>query len=126
MRSAATRRRPLRVQDTVYVVRDLDLWGRPSFLIFQPCFHRCSRCDTARNIAPSSGRTAYTYRFEEYVLRMLIGSNDEEVAGRLGISAETVELIVENQLQGRHGSTPRVIKHVGMDEISLKKQHSCT
>ncbi len=29
---------------TVYVVRDVDLWGQPSFLIFQPCFHRCSRC----------------------------------------------------------------------------------
>jgi len=31
-------------KNTVYVVRDLDLWGQPSFLIFQPCFHRCSRC----------------------------------------------------------------------------------
>jgi hypothetical protein len=31
----------------------------------------------------------YTYRFEKYVLRMLIGSNEEEAAGRLGISAET-------------------------------------
>ena len=29
------------------------------------------------------------------VLRMLIGSNEEEVAGRLGISAETVALIVD-------------------------------
>ena len=27
-------------KNTVYVVRDLDLWGQPSFLIFQPCFHR--------------------------------------------------------------------------------------
>ncbi|MCL4192635.1 MAG: transposase [Thermoguttaceae bacterium] len=66
----------------------------------------------------------YTYRFEEYVLRMLIGSNEEEVAARLGISAETVELIVENQLQDDKRIDPaRVIKHVGMDEISLKKRH---
>jgi transposase len=66
----------------------------------------------------------YTYRFEEYVLRMLIGSNEEEVAARLGISAETVELIVENQLKDDKRIDPaRVIKHVGMDEISLKKRH---
>jgi hypothetical protein len=31
-------------KNTVYAVRDLDLWDQPSFLIFQPCFHRCSRC----------------------------------------------------------------------------------
>jgi transposase len=66
----------------------------------------------------------YSYRFEEYVLRMLIGSNEEEVALRLGISAETVELIVENQLKDDKQIDPgRVIKHVGMDEISLKKRH---
>jgi transposase len=66
----------------------------------------------------------YTYRFEEYVLWMLIGSNEEEVAARLGISAETVALIVENQLQDDKRIDPaRVVKHVGMDEISLKKRH---
>jgi len=66
----------------------------------------------------------YTYRFEEYVLRMLIGSNEEEVAGRLGISAETVALIVENQLKDDKKIDPeRVITHVGFDEISLKKRH---
>lgn len=26
-------------KNRVYAVRDLDLWGQPSFLIFQPCFH---------------------------------------------------------------------------------------
>jgi transposase len=66
----------------------------------------------------------YTYRFEEYVLRMLIGSNQEEVAARLGISAETAAPIVENQLQDDKKIDPaRVITHVGMDEISLKKRH---
>ena len=111
---------------TVYVVRDLDLWGQPSFLIFQPRFHRCWRCGHRQeHLAPFKRRKVmYTYRFEEYVLRMLIGSNEEEVAARLGISAETVELIVENQLKDDKRIDPaRVIKHVGMDEISLKKRH---
>ncbi len=113
-------------KSTVYVVRDLDLWGQPSFLIFQPCFHRCSRCGHRQeHLAPFKRRKVmYTYRFEEYVLRMLIGSNEEEVAARLGISAETVALIVENQLKDDKRIDPaRVVKHVGMDEISLKKRH---
>ena len=38
------------------------------------------------------------YRFEQFVLRSLIGGTAEEVARRLGISAETVDRIVENQL----------------------------
>ena len=46
------------------------------------------------------------------------------MAARLGISAETVALIVENQLKDDKKIDPaRVIKHVGMDEISLKKRH---
>jgi hypothetical protein len=111
---------------TVYVVRDLDLWGQPSFLIFQPSFHRCSRCGHRQeHFAPfKRKKVMYTYRFEEYVPRMLIGSNEEEVAGRLGISAETVALIVENQLKDDKQIDPeRVIAHMGFDEISLKKRH---
>ncbi len=60
-------------KNTVYVVCDLDLWGQPSFLIFQPCFHRCSRCGHRQEHFASFKRkkVMYTYRFEEYVLRML-------------------------------------------------------
>ena len=113
-------------KSTVYVVRNLDLWGQPSFLIFQPCFHRCSRCGHRQEpLAPFKRKQVmYSYRFEEYVLRMRIGSNEEDVAQRLGISAETVALIVENQLKDDKPIDPeRGIKHVGFDEISLKKRH---
>jgi transposase len=113
-------------KNTVYAVRDLDLWGQPSFLIFQPYFHRCPRCGHRQeHFAPfKRKKVMYTYRFEEYVLRSLIGSNEEEVAGRLGISAETVARIVENQLKDDKQIDPqREIKHVGMDELSLKKRH---
>ena len=70
--------------------------GQPSFLIFQPCFHRCSRCGHRQeHFAPfKRKKVMYTDRFEGYVLWMLIGSNEEEVAQRLGIAAETVALYV--------------------------------
>ena len=107
-------------------IRDLDVWGQPSFWIYQAPFHRCARCDHRQHLIPPFKRkdTAYTYRFEQFVLRSLIGSTAEEVACRLGISAETVERIVENQLAEERRIDPhRVITDIGLDELSLKKRH---
>jgi transposase len=118
----------LEFKETVQVVRDLELWGQPSFWIYQPVFHRCPHCHHRQHLIPPFKRrdTSYTYRFEQHVLRALIGSNEEEVGRRLGISAETVGLIVRNQLADSKAKTvdpARVIKDVGIDELSLKKRH---
>lgn len=118
----------LEFKDTVQVIRDLDLWGQPSFWVYRPGFHRCGRCHHRQFLLPPFKRqdVTYTYRFEEYVLRMLIGSNEEEVARRLGISAETVARIVCNQLadaKDKQIDPQRVITDVGLDEVSLKKRH---
>ncbi len=48
------------------------------------------------------------------------------MAQRLGIAAETVALIVANQIadQGAKQVDPeRVVRRIGLDEISLKKRH---
>src|SRR5689334_13504039 len=118
----------LEVKDTVQVVRDLELWGQPSFWIYQPVFHRCPHCHHRQHLIPPFKRrdTSYTYRFEQHVLRSLIGSNEEEVARRLGIAAETVGLIVRNQLadaKAKQVDPQRVVRDVGIDELSLKKRH---
>jgi transposase len=118
----------LEFKETVQVVRDLELWGQPSFWIYQPVFHRCPHCHHRQHLIPPFKRrdTSYTYRFEQHVVRALIGSNEEEVARRLGISAETVSLIVRNQLADSQAKTvdpARVVKDVGIDELSLKKRH---
>jgi transposase len=110
------------------VVRDLDIFGQPAFFCYQAVFHRCGRCHHRHDLLPPFKRkdTSYTYRFEKQVLRMLIGSNEAEVARRLGISADTVRFIVKNQLADGHALTidpKRVITDIGMDEISLKKRH---
>jgi transposase len=110
------------------VVRDLDIFGQPAFFCYQAVFHRCPKCHHRHDLLPPFKRkeTGYTYRFEQHVLQMLIGSNEAEVARRLGISADTVRFIVKNQLAD--GQTlvidpKRVITDIGMDEISLKKRH---
>jgi transposase len=110
----------------VQVIRDLPLWEQPSFFVYQSPFHRCPFCGHRQDLIPPFKRkdVKYTYRFEEYVLRMLIGSNEEEVARRLGISAEMVVLIVENQLGDAKPIDPYLkITDIGMDELSLKKRH---
>ena len=51
----------IEVKDTAQVVRDLDLWGQPSFWIYQPAFQRCSFCNRRRHlIPPSNGVTSAT------------------------------------------------------------------
>jgi transposase len=108
------------------VVRHLDVWNQPSFWIYEGVFHRCPRCHHRQDLIPPFKRkdASYTFAFEEHVVRLLIGSTEEEVARRLGISAETVGRIVKNQLQDVKTIDPaRVILDVGMDEISLKKRH---
>ena len=110
------------------VVRDLDVFGEPAFFCYQAVFHRCPNCHHRHDLVPAFKRkdVSYTIRFEQHVLRMLIGSNEAEVALRLGISAETVRFIVKNQLADGQAMTidpKRVITDIGMDEISLKKRH---
>ena len=118
----------LEYKNGVQVIRDLDVWGQPSFWIYQPAFHRCPHCHRRQYLIPPFKRkdTSYTYRFEQHVLALLIGSNVAEVARRLGISAEMVELIVRNQLteaRAKQIDPERVITDVGIDELSLKKRH---
>jgi transposase len=118
----------LEFPDKVQVVRDLDIWGQPSFWIYQPAHHRCSYCHHRQYVIPPFRRkeVSYTYRFEQQVLRLLIGSNEEEVARRLGISAEMVDLILRNQLadaRAKEIDPRRRITDVGIDELSLKKRH---
>lgn len=118
----------IEVKDIPQVVRDLDVWGQPTFWVYQPAYHRCPHCGRRQHLIPPFKRkdASYTLRFEQHVLRSLIGSNEEEVARRLGISAETVGRIVRNQLADtgdKQVDPTRAVTDVGIDELSLKKRH---
>jgi transposase len=114
-------------KDKFLVIRDLEIWGQPSFFVYQEILHRC-RCGHRQSLIPPFKRkdVKYTYRFEEHVLSSLIKSTAEDVAQQLGISAETVERIVKNRIedgQGKKVDPGRKIKSIGLDEISLRKGH---
>jgi transposase len=109
------------------VIRDLDVWGQPSFFVYQDVMHRCP-CGHRQALIPPFKRkdVKYTFRFEELVLVSLIGSTAADVELRLGIAAETVERIVRNRIadaKGKKIDPRRCIERVGMDEISLRKGH---
>jgi transposase len=109
-------------------IRDLDLWGQPSFFVYQDLLHRCPHCGHRQALIPPFKRrdVKYTLRFEDHVLRCLIGSTAEEVAQRLGIAAETVERIVRNRIEdakAKKVDPRRRVERLGMDEISLRKGH---
>jgi transposase len=114
-------------KDKFLAIRDLDLWGQPSFFVYQEMYHRCA-CGHRQSLIPPFKRrdVKYTRRFEEYVVTSLIGSTAEDVAQRLGISAETVERIVRNvheDSRAKKIDPARTFARLGMDEISLRKGH---
>jgi len=116
----------VRYKNDVLVVRDLDLFGQPSFWTYRPPMHQCPKCRQRTQINTPFKRlyVTYTYRFEQYVLEQLVGCSVEDLARRLGISAETVEYILEHQLENQREIAPdRVITSIGLDELSLKKRH---
>jgi len=109
-------------------IRDLDLWGKPSFFVYQEVLHRCPYCGHRQSLLPPFKRrdVKYSYRFEEHVLVSLIGSTAEDVAQRLGIAPESVERIVKNRIEdakAKQIDPERKIERLGMDEISLRKGH---
>jgi transposase len=116
----------LRLKNDVLAIRDLDLFGQPSFWAYQPPMHQCPHCHQRTQLPTPFKRphVTYTYRFEELVLKHLVGSSVEDVARRLGISAEMVEQILQARLAGRPTVPPDLaITSLGFDELSLKKRH---
>ncbi len=58
------------------------------------------------------------------MLSLLVNSTEEEVARRMGISAEMIRGFVKHRMTQVQPIDPdRIITDVGMDEISLKKRH---
>jgi transposase len=124
------REKPLSLvdKDKFLVIRDLDIWGQPSFFVYQDRLHRCPHCGHRQAMIPPFKRrdVKYTYRFEERVLVSLIKSTAQDVAEQLGIAAETVERIVKNRIEDAKAmkvDPQRVVKNIGLDEISLRKGH---
>jgi transposase len=116
----------VRLKNDVLAIRDLDLFGQPSFWTYQPRLHQCPHCRQRTQLPTPFKRpkVTYTLRFEQYVLESLVGCSVEDVARKLGVSAETVENILEHHLESQRAiPSDAKINSLGFDELSLKKRH---
>ncbi len=59
-------------KNTVYIARHLDLFGQPCFLVFQPCFHRCSRLRQLEDGHPELFDGRYTSAAVEGIIEQLM------------------------------------------------------
>ncbi len=66
----------IRYKNQTLVIRDLDLFGQPSFWVYQPPMHQCPKCRQRTQIPTPFKRphVTYTSRFEQSVLEQLVGA----------------------------------------------------
>lgn len=105
-------------------VRDLDIFGKRCYLIFEIRRFDCPYCNTpfTERLNSIDYDSEYTKRFEDWVSKWARKSSLSEVAEILGLTYDRVEGIffraIKRQIKANKG---RIFKKVGIDEISMKK-----
>ena len=106
-------------------IRDLNLWEQPCFWIYQAPLPSLCGVTYRRALSPVQTQGRILHLSLRAVRAPLADrQHGGKSSRRLGISAETVDRIVENQLtEDRQIDPQRVITDIGLDELSLKKRH---
>jgi transposase len=107
-------------------VRDLDIWGKCTFLHFIRRRFDCERCGrpfTERQ-AYVAHRRRHTRRFEQHIYRRCLSSSHKAVAQEEWLHEATAKAIFKRWAKHttRRQAAPRV-RVLGIDEIALKKRH---
>lgn len=105
--------------------RDLDLCGDQLFLHALVPRVECPEHGVTTVAVPwSVGRTESTSRFESLAIALLLEMSVAGVARRLKISWDQVDAIMVRAVErGKDRRLPRIVKHLGIDEKSVKKRH---
>ena len=105
--------------------RDLDLCGDQLFLhALVPRVECPEHGVTTVSVPWSVGRTEFTSRFERLAIALLVEISVAGVARRLAISWDQVDAIMVRAVErGKQRRLPRIVKHLGIDEKSVKKRH---
>lgn len=107
-------------------VRDLDIWGKCSFLHFNCRRFECEdcACTFTERLVSLDQKRRQTRRFEQYIYRACLRSDCKAVAEANWLHRVTVKGIFKRWAKHnlrRRG--PIRVKVLGIDEISLKKRH---
>lgn len=106
--------------------RDLDIWGKCTFLHFVSRRFDCERCGRpfTEKLACVDRRRRHTRRFEQHIYRRCLTSSCKAVAQEAWLHEATAKAIFKRWAKHttRRQGMPRV-RVLGIDEIALKKRH---
>ena len=107
-------------------VRDLDIWGKCTFLHFTTRRFDCEHCGRpfTEKLACVDRQRRHTRRFEQYIYHRCLHSSCKAVAQEMWLHEATVKAIFKRWAKHttRRQGAPRV-RVLGIDEIALKKRH---
>ena len=109
-------------------LRHLPILGRPVFIELRPRRYRCPFCDdhptTTQQLDWYEARAPHTKVYDQWLLRLLIGSTIQDVLRKEGLTAAVVLGAVERQVAGAvNWDAMQSLGVLGLDEIALRKGH---
>lgn len=107
-------------------LRPLPILGRPVFIELRPRRYRCLFCDdhptTTQQLDWYEARAPHTKAYDQWLLRLLIGSTIQDVLRKEGLTYDAVLGAVERPVAGAvNGATVSSLGVLGLDEIALRK-----
>jgi transposase len=120
--------RDLHGVDAAVRLRHLPLFDVPVLLEIRPKRYRCPYCSgnptTTQRCEWYEPRSPNTKAYEQWALRMLINSTVADAALTLGVSAETIDGLLDRWIERAvDWDTWERLGVIGLDEIALKRGH---
>jgi transposase len=89
---------------------------------------KCINCNTDHKISfrPDwlGTNSRYTKQYEDYIIKMCIGSSLEDVSLKTGISTDIIEGIISRKITTKVDWNKTIPLIIGIDEIALEKGHN--
>lgn len=109
-------------------LRHLPILGRAVFIELRPRRYRCPFCDdhptTTQQLDWYEARAPHTKAYDQWLLRLLIGSTIQDVLRKEGLTYALVLGAVQRQVAGAvNWDTVTALAVIGLDEIALRKGH---
>lgn len=109
-------------------VRHLPIFGRPTYLQYQPRRYRCESCEkkptTTEKLDWHGKGSSNTLGYEEHILMELVHSTVEDVRIKEQMTYDDVLGVMERRVRAEADwSQYTRICRLGLDEIALKKGH---
>jgi transposase len=109
-------------------LRHLPILGRPVFIELRPRRYRCPFCDdhptTTQQLDWYEARAPHTKAYDQWLLRLLIGSTLEDVCRKEGQTYERVLGALQRHVAGAvNWAEYATLGVIGLDEIALRKGH---